>query len=154
MPHILGPVPNRKSRLGANICQLLVVEICQNTCTSCDKMLQLLQNHSVFHHTDSQRSSTSFLWFQIICGSITIFGFQRSHNLDGILDIFFIFLSLELKITVTTKPYSSNMTGNYQTSTICSIIKFQNSLPSGWAKFHQKLKQNHQLFAFYSCYCE
>ena len=31
------PVPNRKSTLGANFYQPLVVEICQNTCTSREK---------------------------------------------------------------------------------------------------------------------
>ena len=71
---------------------------------SCDKTLQLLQNHSVSHHTVSQRSSVSFLWFLVICGSIAIVGFQRSYDLDETLEIFFTFSSLELK-KQTTKPY-------------------------------------------------
>ena len=104
IPHILGPVPNKKTRLAANFYQLLVVEICWNTCKSCDKILQLLQNHSVSYHTDSQCSLISFLYFHVICGSITIVGFQWSHDLDEILK-FFAFLSLELKVTKTTKPY-------------------------------------------------
>ena len=106
-PHILSLVPNRKSRLGANFYQPLVVESCRNTCTSHDKMLQLriLQNHSFSHQTSSQHSSISFLWFRVICGSIAIVGFQRSHDLDEILEIFFTFSSLELKVTKTTKPY-------------------------------------------------
>ena len=69
IPHLLIPVPNRKSRLGANFYQPLVVEICRNTCTSRGKTLQLLQNHSVSHHTHSHHSSISFLWFRAICGS-------------------------------------------------------------------------------------
>ena len=99
------PVPNRQSTLGTNFYQPLVVEICQNTCTSREKTLQLLHNHSVSHLTHSQSSSVSFLWFLVICGSIAIVGFQRSHDLDEILEIFFTFSSLELKVTKTTKPY-------------------------------------------------
>ena len=99
------PVPNRKSRLDANFYQPLVVQICRNTCTSRDRTLQLLQNHSVSHQTHSQSSSVSFLWFLVICGSIAIIGFQRPHDLDDILEIFFTFSSLELKVTRTTKPY-------------------------------------------------
>ena len=110
IPHILSPVPNRKDKLGTNLHQLLVVEICRNTCKSHEKTLQLLQNHSVSHYTDSQRSSISFLRFWVICASITIVGFQRSHNPGDILEIFFTFLSLELKVTKTTKPTGSNMT--------------------------------------------
>ena len=91
-------MPNRKCRLGANFYQLLIVEICQSTCKSCDKMLQLLQNHSVSHHTALKHSLISFLWFWIICGSIAIVGFQQLHDLDKILEIFFTFLSLELKV--------------------------------------------------------
>ena len=68
-------------------------------------MLQLLQNCSVSHHTDSQHSSISFPWFKVICGSTTIVEFQRSHNLDETLEIFVTFSSLELKVTKTTKPY-------------------------------------------------
>ena len=98
-------MPNRKSRLGANFYQPLVAEIGRNTCTSRDKTLQLLQNHSVSRHTHSQHSSISFLWFRVICGSIAIVRFQRSHDLDEILEIFFTFSSLELKVTKTTKPY-------------------------------------------------
>ena len=86
-PHILDLVPNRKSRLGADFYQLIVVEICQNTCKSCDKMMQLLQNHSISHHTDSQCSLISFLWFWEICGSTALVGFQLSHVLDKILEI-------------------------------------------------------------------
>ena len=90
---------NRKGRLGANFYQLLVVDICRNTYKSHDKTLQLLQNHSVSHHTDSQRSLISFLWFWVICGSIAIVGFQQSHNVDKISEVFFTFSSLELKAT-------------------------------------------------------
>ena len=68
-------------------------------------MLQLLQNHSVSHHIDSQRSLISFLWFQVICGSSVIDELQRLHDMDEILEIVFTFLSLELKVTKTTKPY-------------------------------------------------
>ena len=50
--------------------------------------------------------------------------------LDKILEIFFTFLSLELKVTKTTKPSGSNMTGNYQTSTIHGNIEFENCLSS------------------------
>ena len=82
-------MPNRKGRLGASFYQPLVVEICRNTCTSRDKTLQLLQNHPVSHQTHSQSPSVGFLWFLVICGSITIAGFQRSHDLDEILEIFF-----------------------------------------------------------------
>ena len=32
IPHILGPMPNRQSRLAANFYQLFIVEICQYTC--------------------------------------------------------------------------------------------------------------------------
>ena len=72
IPHILSRVPNRKSRLGANFYQPLVVEICRNTCRSRDKTPKLLQNHSVSHHTHSQHSWISFLWFRVICGSIAM----------------------------------------------------------------------------------
>ena len=71
-----------KNRLGADVYHLLVVEICRITCKSRDKTLQLLQNYSNSHHTDSQRALISFLWFQVICGSIAIVGFHRSHDLD------------------------------------------------------------------------
>ena len=89
----------------------------------------------------------SFLWFQGICGSIAIVGFQQSHDLDKVLVMFFTFLSLELKVINTTSLTGSIMTGNYHTSTIHSIIKFENWLPSGWNKFHQKLQQNHRPFS-------
>ena len=56
-------------------------------------MLQVLQNHSVCHHTDSQHSLMSFLWFQVIHGSTAIVGFLRSHDLDEILEIFYFFIT-------------------------------------------------------------
>ena len=68
-------------------------------------MLQLLQNHSVSHLTHSQRSSISFLWFQVICGSITIVGFHQLYDLDEILEILFTISSFKLEVTKTTKPY-------------------------------------------------
>ena len=37
--------------------------------------------------------------------SIAIVGFQRLHDLDEILEIFFTFSPLELKVTKATKPY-------------------------------------------------
>ena len=67
---VLGSVPDRKGRLGANFYQLLVVEMCRNTCKSRDETLQLLQNHSISHHTDSQRSSISF---RVICGKNVVY---------------------------------------------------------------------------------
>ena len=70
-----------------NFYQLLVIEICRNTFTSRDKTVQLLQNHFVSHHTHSQSSVISFLWFRVICGSIAIVQFQRSHNLEETLEI-------------------------------------------------------------------
>ena len=76
--------------------------------------------------------------------------FLLFHPLSKILKVFFY---LELKATKTTNLTGSNVTGNNQTSNIHNTIKFENCLPSGWAKFHQKLQQNHQLFPFYSCYC-
>ena len=104
IPHILGLVPNRKSRLGTNFYQLLVVEICRNTCKSCDKMLQLLQNHSISHHTDSQHSLISFLWFRVICGSIAMLD-SSDRTIWMKFWKYFYFSSLELKSTKTTKPY-------------------------------------------------
>ena len=56
-------------------------------------MLQLLQNHSVSHYTDSQHSLIlSFLWIQVICGNIVIIGFQRSHSGQNFGNIFYFFV--------------------------------------------------------------
>ena len=94
---MLGLVPNRKGRVDTNFYQFLEVEICRNTCKSRDKTLQRLQNHSVSHHTDSQGSLISFLWFQVICGSIAIDKLQLSHDMDEILEILLTFLSWSSK---------------------------------------------------------
>ena len=40
------------------------------------------------------------------------------------------------------------MTSNYQTSTIHSTIKFENCLPSGLAKVHQKYSKTIDFFRF------
>ena len=94
--------PHRNNFKKPGLMLPLVVEICQNTCKSRNRMLQLLQNRR--HHTVSH-SLIGFPWFQVICGSIEIIGFQQSHDLNEILKIFFTSLSLELKITKITKSY-------------------------------------------------
>ena len=74
--------------LGDNF-YLIIAEISWNICKSYDKMLQLLQNHSVCHNTDSQHSSVSYLLFQVICGSIVMVRFQRLHDLKNNLNFYF-----------------------------------------------------------------
>ena len=106
---ILGPVPNRKSRFGTDFYQLLVVEILkylqitwQNTATSATPFYFSPYWFTIF---------INFLWFQVIFGTINfaIVAFQWSHNLDKILEIYFTFLSLKLKITKTENLTVSNI---------------------------------------------
>ena len=65
--HILGPVLNRKSRLGANFYQISF-----KISLLCDKMLWHLQNHSISYLTDSQHQTISFIWFWVICGTVVL----------------------------------------------------------------------------------
>ena len=79
IPHILGPVQNRKSRLGTNFYQFLVVEICQNTWKSCIMWQNTTTSAKPFYfspYTNSQCSSINFLWFWVICRIFSIFGWN------------------------------------------------------------------------------
>ena len=148
IPHILGPVPKWKSRLGADLYQLLVVEIHQNTCKSRDKMLQLLQNYFICHHTDSQCSLISFLvsshlWCHCNCWILVI-----THSGWNFENTFYFFVpgAQSNKDNKILLAQTWLVTVKLLRHTVIRT-KFENCLSSGWAKFHQKLQQNHWLLA-------